>query len=208
MADRAPQDLPREEREGDRGDRPSAAELLGLVEAYRGLKAHLGLMDFSDQIALAARLAETRPRSGESSAAKFKVVLLDEYQDTSVAQALMLSRLFSGPTPSAAAATRSPRSATPTRRSTAGAAPRSPTSSSSAGDFPAARRPTPRRTPSPSTGAPTSGSWPPPTTSPPTLRRPTRAAAAGGQARRRTPARCTRSSTRRTTTSWPGWPTR
>ena len=38
------------------------AELLGLVEAYRGLKRHLGLMDFSDQIALAARLAERVPR--------------------------------------------------------------------------------------------------------------------------------------------------
>ena len=75
------------------------AELLGLVEAYRGLKAHLGLMDFSDQIALAARLAETRPEVGEVERGKFKVVLLDEYQDTSVAQALMLSRLFSGPDP-------------------------------------------------------------------------------------------------------------
>jgi superfamily I DNA/RNA helicase len=73
------------------------AELLGLVEAYRGLKAHLGLMDFSDQIALAARLAETCPEVGEVERGKFKVVLLDEYQDTSVAQALMLSRLFSGP---------------------------------------------------------------------------------------------------------------
>ncbi len=38
------------------------AELLGLVEAYRGLKRHLGLMDFSDQIALAARLADELPR--------------------------------------------------------------------------------------------------------------------------------------------------
>ena len=44
------------------------AELLGLVEAYRGLKAHLGLMDFSDQIALAARLAETRPEVGRGRA--------------------------------------------------------------------------------------------------------------------------------------------
>ena len=72
-------------------------ELLGLVEAYRGLKQHLGLMDFSDQIALAARLAEQCPEVGEIERGKFKVVLLDEYQDTSVAQALMLSRLFSGP---------------------------------------------------------------------------------------------------------------
>ena len=73
------------------------AELLGLVEAYRGLKAHLGLMDFSDQIALAARLAEQCPEVGAIERGKFKIVLLDEYQDTSVAQALMLSRLFSGP---------------------------------------------------------------------------------------------------------------
>jgi len=73
------------------------AELLGLVEAYRRLKTHHGLMDFSDQIALAARLAEECPEVGEIERGKFKVVLLDEYQDTSVAQALMLSRLFSGP---------------------------------------------------------------------------------------------------------------
>jgi DNA helicase-2/ATP-dependent DNA helicase PcrA len=73
------------------------AELLGLVDAYRGLKSHLGLMDFSDQIALAARLAERCPEVGAIERAKFKIVLLDEYQDTSVAQALMLSRLFSGP---------------------------------------------------------------------------------------------------------------
>jgi DNA helicase-2/ATP-dependent DNA helicase PcrA len=73
------------------------AELLGLVEAYRGLKSHLGLMDFSDQISLAARLAEQCPEVGAIERGKFKIVLLDEYQDTSVAQALMLSRLFSGP---------------------------------------------------------------------------------------------------------------
>ena len=73
-------------------------ELLGLVEAYRALKRQLGLMDFSDQIELAARLATDRPEVGAALRDKFRVVLLDEYQDTSVAQALMLSRLFSGPT--------------------------------------------------------------------------------------------------------------
>jgi DNA helicase-2/ATP-dependent DNA helicase PcrA len=74
------------------------AELLGLVEAYRDLKRHLGLMDFSDQIALAARLAEECPEVGAAERDKYRIVLLDEYQDTSVAQALMLSRLFSGAT--------------------------------------------------------------------------------------------------------------
>ena len=70
------------------------AELLRLVEDYRALKAGLGLMDFSDQIARAARMAQECPEVGEAERGKYKVVLLDEYQDTSVAQALMLSRLF------------------------------------------------------------------------------------------------------------------
>jgi DNA helicase-2/ATP-dependent DNA helicase PcrA len=73
------------------------AELLGLVASYRRLKGELGLMDFSDQIELGARLAADQPEVGELERERFKVVLLDEYQDTSVAQAIMLSRLFSGP---------------------------------------------------------------------------------------------------------------
>ncbi len=72
-------------------------ELLGLVEGYRRLKHDLGLMDFSDQIELGARLASDQPEVGTLEREKFKVVLLDEYQDTSVAQATMLSRIFSGP---------------------------------------------------------------------------------------------------------------
>ena len=75
------------------------AELLQLVSGYRRLKADLGLMDFGDQIALAARLVDEQPEVGELERARFKVVLLDEYQDTSVAQATMLARLFSGPDP-------------------------------------------------------------------------------------------------------------
>ncbi len=74
-------------------------ELLGLVRTYRGLKADLGLMDFSDQIALAARLAAQQPEVGVAERARYRVVLLDEYQDTSVAQARMLAHLFSGPDP-------------------------------------------------------------------------------------------------------------
>lgn len=72
-------------------------EALGLVEDYRAQKLALGLMDFSDQIAGAARLADAHPAVGELEREKFRIVLLDEYQDTSVAQAVMLRRLFSGP---------------------------------------------------------------------------------------------------------------
>jgi ATP-dependent DNA helicase UvrD/PcrA len=71
-------------------------ELMELVRGYRRLKRDLGLMDFSDQIELAARLAVDQPQVGELERDRFRVVLLDEYQDTSVAQATMLSRLFSG----------------------------------------------------------------------------------------------------------------
>ncbi|MEO5854082.1 MAG: ATP-dependent DNA helicase [Nocardioides sp.] len=72
------------------------AELLDLVAGYRRLKHDLLLMDFSDQIELGARLAVEQPEVGALERGRFKVVLLDEYQDTSVAQAVMLSRLFSG----------------------------------------------------------------------------------------------------------------
>ncbi len=73
------------------------AELLRLVDDYRRLKRELGLMDFSDQIALATRLAREHPDVGAGEREKFHVVLLDEYQDTSVAQAQLLGALFSGP---------------------------------------------------------------------------------------------------------------
>ncbi|WP_431042345.1 ATP-dependent helicase [Streptomyces sp. P1-3] len=69
-------------------------ELLGLVESYRAEKRGRDLLDFGDQIALSATLARTRPEVGRMLREEFTVVLLDEYQDTSVAQRLLLSGLF------------------------------------------------------------------------------------------------------------------
>ncbi|MCL2540954.1 MAG: ATP-dependent helicase [Nocardioidaceae bacterium] len=71
-------------------------ELLGLVDDYRRLKDELGLMDFSDQVALTARLVAEHPVVGQEERERFRLVLLDEYQDTSVAQAQLLAGLFSG----------------------------------------------------------------------------------------------------------------
>ncbi|MFD0424124.1 UvrD-helicase domain-containing protein [Streptomyces parvus] len=77
---------------------PEAAEarrsLLGLTERYRTAKRSRDLLDFGDQIALSAELALTRPEVGRILREEFRVVLLDEYQDTSVAQRLLLSALF------------------------------------------------------------------------------------------------------------------
>lgn len=69
-------------------------ELLDLVGRYRAAKSTRDLLDFGDQIALSARLALTRPEVGRILRDEFRVVLLDEYQDTSVAQRLLLSGLF------------------------------------------------------------------------------------------------------------------
>jgi DNA helicase-2/ATP-dependent DNA helicase PcrA len=74
-------------------------ELLSLVQAYRRLKTGRELVDFGDQMSLGTRLAEEAPEVGRIERAGYRVVLLDEYQDTSVAQRRMLSALFSGPDP-------------------------------------------------------------------------------------------------------------
>ncbi|MFJ7958324.1 UvrD-helicase domain-containing protein [Streptomyces sp. NPDC096319] len=69
-------------------------ELLDLVVRYRAAKRSRDLLDFGDQIARSAELATTRPEVGAILRDEFRVVLLDEYQDTSVAQRLLLSGLF------------------------------------------------------------------------------------------------------------------
>ncbi|MEU6401335.1 UvrD-helicase domain-containing protein [Streptomyces sp. NPDC046985] len=68
-------------------------ELAELVVRYRAAKRERDLLDFGDQIALAARLARL-PEVGRLLREDFRVVLLDEYQDTSVAQRILLAGLF------------------------------------------------------------------------------------------------------------------
>ncbi len=68
-------------------------QLLDLADAYEQAKRERSLLDHGDQIALAARLAE-RPAVRDAERRQFRVVLLDEYQDTNVAQRVLLQRLF------------------------------------------------------------------------------------------------------------------
>ncbi|MFJ4782676.1 UvrD-helicase domain-containing protein [Streptomyces sp. NPDC088794] len=72
-------------------------ELADLVVRYRAAKRERDLLDFGDQIALSARLAGI-PEVGRLLREEFRVVLLDEYQDTSVAQRILLAGLFGGGT--------------------------------------------------------------------------------------------------------------
>ncbi|WP_426568748.1 ATP-dependent helicase [Streptomyces canus] len=72
-------------------------ELADLVLRYRAAKRERDLLDFGDQIALSAQLARI-PEVGRLLRDEFRVVLLDEYQDTSVAQRILLAGLFGGGT--------------------------------------------------------------------------------------------------------------
>ncbi|WP_162929242.1 UvrD-helicase domain-containing protein [Streptomyces sp. YIM 130001] len=69
-------------------------ELTGLVARYRNAKRAGDLLDFGDQIALSAALARDHAEVGAILRDEFRVVLLDEYQDTSVAQRILLAGLF------------------------------------------------------------------------------------------------------------------
>ncbi|TQN30484.1 DNA helicase-2/ATP-dependent DNA helicase PcrA [Haloactinospora alba] len=71
-------------------------QLLPLVERYNTAKTRREVMDYGDQVALAARIATRHPGVGELERSRYRVVLLDEYQDTSHAQLLLLRALFGG----------------------------------------------------------------------------------------------------------------
>jgi len=71
-------------------------QLLPLVAAYSAAKAAREVVDFGDQMALAARIASENPVVGAGEQARYPVVLLDEYQDTSHAQLVLLRSLFGG----------------------------------------------------------------------------------------------------------------
>ncbi|MBL3686708.1 ATP-dependent helicase [Leucobacter zeae] len=67
-----------------------------LARRYAEEKERRGLLEFSDQLALATRTLE---RSADAIAvlrARHRAVLLDEVQDTSVGQTRLLSRIFAG----------------------------------------------------------------------------------------------------------------
>ena len=69
-------------------------ELVTLVEAYRAEKRARDLLDFGDQVALAAEIATSSEEVRAAERARFHAVLLDEYQDTGVAQRVLLQTLF------------------------------------------------------------------------------------------------------------------
>lgn len=68
--------------------------LVPLIDALHARMRADKVMDFGSQMSAAARLASACPQVGEQLRARFRVVLLDEYQDTGHAQRIALSSLF------------------------------------------------------------------------------------------------------------------
>lgn len=70
--------------------------LVPLIDALHRRMREERVMDFGMQMASAARLASRFPQVGEQLRQRYRVVLLDEYQDTGHAQRIALSALFGG----------------------------------------------------------------------------------------------------------------
>jgi DNA helicase-2/ATP-dependent DNA helicase PcrA len=68
--------------------------LIDLATQFSVAKARRGLVEYSDQVALALQIVREVPRVAEELREQYRVVLLDEYQDTSVVQTWLLSELF------------------------------------------------------------------------------------------------------------------
>ncbi|MDP9637012.1 DNA helicase-2/ATP-dependent DNA helicase PcrA [Rhodococcus cercidiphylli] len=68
--------------------------LLPLVERLAQTLRHEGALDFGSQMSMAARVAAEHREVGIAERQRFRLVLLDEYQDTGHAQRVLLSSLF------------------------------------------------------------------------------------------------------------------
>lgn len=70
--------------------------LVSLTKQYQAAKQARGFIEFSDQVALAHRIIVEFPEIAQSYRDRYRAVLLDEYQDTSVSQTRFLAELFGG----------------------------------------------------------------------------------------------------------------
>ncbi len=91
---------------GDRYPRQSAFDALmelgatlpivDLVEQLQQVKHRDGYVEFADQVSLALSIVRRHASVAEQLRDRYRVVLLDEYQDTNVAQTWLLAELFGG----------------------------------------------------------------------------------------------------------------
>ncbi len=70
------------------------AALAAVLDAYEARKQRLGVVDFADLVTLAHRLVTTQPGLAARIRERYRIVLLDEYQDTNPGQRELLRAIF------------------------------------------------------------------------------------------------------------------
>lgn len=65
-----------------------------LADEYQRRKRELGVIEFSDQVVFAREVIAADPAVAAELRDRFKLIIFDEYQDTSVSQVRLLSELF------------------------------------------------------------------------------------------------------------------
>ena len=70
------------------------ASVAALVQKYAEAKRRRNVLDYGDLVALAARIARDVPHAATMERQRYKVVLLDEFQDTSHAQLQLFADLY------------------------------------------------------------------------------------------------------------------
>lgn len=69
-------------------------ELVPIIERYESRKRELGFIDHNDQISLPLELIRAHPSIAIELRDRFPIILLDEYQDTNVAQRRLLQAIY------------------------------------------------------------------------------------------------------------------
>lgn len=88
---------PRELIEADHPDSdpwPERLEMLKTLDEYRAKKRDLSVVDYADLISLSTKLVRETEGVAKTIRDRYRVVVLDEYQDTNPAQRVLLASLF------------------------------------------------------------------------------------------------------------------
>ncbi len=80
--------------EGDDATWGARIELAGALATYRDCKRRLGVVDYGDLIAMAHHLVTAVPEVARRVRSRYRMVVLDEYQDTDPAQRDLLLAIF------------------------------------------------------------------------------------------------------------------
>ncbi len=81
-----------------RGDETWAArvEMAETLASYNGSKRQLRVVDYADLVTLSTHILQENPALSETVRNRYRVLVLDEYQDTNPAQRVLLTTIFGG----------------------------------------------------------------------------------------------------------------